>query len=122
MLRNKLLDLPTTRQSQKATAATEADFHNNQIYDAYIHTIQSNTKEQQQSDIKQKKLIVHYTHERRFSSFKRDLHHVYDTVFYNTPVVVIKMIVGNRNCRDTRHELIRKRPRAFLLKNTLRKR
>ena len=56
------------------------------------------------------KLIIHYTHEKRFRSVKRDLHQVYDSIFHNTPAMFTKLIVGNRNRRDTRSELIRKNP------------
>ncbi len=40
---------------------------------------------------------------------------MYENMFNNTPVSAFKMIVGNRNRRDARHELIRKRPKSSLL-------
>ncbi len=43
-------------------------------------------------------LIIHYTHENRFESLKRDMHQVYDNVFKNTTIDDIQLIVGNRNC------------------------
>jgi hypothetical protein len=45
------------------------------------------------------------------------MHQVYESVFKHTPVADVTMIVGNRNRRDTRSELIRKRPMRSLLKN-----
>ena len=45
------------------------------------------------------------------------MHHVYQAVFQDTAASDIKMIVGNRNRRDARNELIQKRPQPFLLKN-----
>ena len=63
------------------------------------------------------KKFVHYTHEQRFNSFKRDLHHVYEDIFKDTPAMNAEVIVGNRNRRDAKHELIRKRPAKRLLRN-----
>lgn len=63
------------------------------------------------------KILLHYIHERRFDSFKRDMHQIYRNLFKNSHIADTKMIVGNRNRRDMRHEIIRKRPRQSLLKN-----
>lgn len=63
------------------------------------------------------RLIVHYTHEKRFHSAKRDIHRDYNGVFENTPAMDLTLVVGNRNRRDARTELIRKRPQQSLLKN-----
>ena len=67
------------------------------------------------------KLIVHYTHEKRFYSLKREIHQIYRDVFKNTPVEDLKLIVGTRNRRDARNDLIRKRPQRALLQNKQRK-
>jgi hypothetical protein len=45
------------------------------------------------------------------------MHHLYDNTFANQVDKDIKMIVGNRNRRDAQKELIRKRPKQYLLKN-----
>jgi hypothetical protein len=58
----------------------------------------------------QDKLLVHYTHEKRFESFKRDMHRLYNDTFGPTPGADAKLIVGTRNRRDSQNELIRKRP------------
>ena len=65
------------------------------------------------------KLIVHYTHEKRFHSFKRQMHQVYEDVFKNTPAMTVKLIVGSRNRAQARNDLIRKRPMISLLRNRL---
>jgi hypothetical protein len=67
------------------------------------------------------KLFVHYKHEKRFQSCKRDMHRVYEDVFKNIPAMYAKLIVGNRNRRDAKNELIRKRPKKALLNNTITK-
>ncbi|CAF1477700.1 unnamed protein product [Didymodactylos carnosus] len=63
------------------------------------------------------KLFVHYTHEKRFEPFKRDMHHLYDDIFRTTPAVEAKLIVGIRNRRDTKNELICKRPNKNILRD-----
>ena len=50
---------------------------------------------------------------------KRDMHKVYDTVFKNTPAMNLRLTVGNRNRRDAKNELIRKRPKRSILQNQL---
>ncbi len=67
------------------------------------------------------KIIVHYTHEKRFHSFKRDMHKIYDHTFQKYIDTDIKLIVGNRNRREADIELIRKRPKQFLLENKIQK-
>ena len=60
-------------------------------------------------------LILHYTHEKRFAGYKRDLHQIWSETFVNTPALEVKLIVGNRNNRHAKHELVRKRPHPSLL-------
>jgi hypothetical protein len=49
------------------------------------------------------------------------MHHIYDDTFDNKIDKDIKMIVGSRNRSDAKKELIRKRPKQSLLKNTTQK-
>jgi len=49
------------------------------------------------------------------------MHRVYEDVFKNTPAMYAKLIVGNRNRRDAKNELINKRPKKTLLNNTITK-
>jgi hypothetical protein len=49
------------------------------------------------------------------------MHRVYEDVFKNTPAMYAKLIVGNRNRRDAKNELIRKRPKKTLFNNTITK-
>ncbi|CAF5046318.1 unnamed protein product, partial [Rotaria socialis] len=63
------------------------------------------------------KLIAHYTHEKRFQAFKSDMHQVYDNTFKDTPAADVKLIVGNKNHRPAKTELICKRPKQSLLIN-----
>lgn len=64
-----------------------------------------------------KKLILHYKHERRFQSFKRDMHQLYTDIFNNTPAMEVKLLVGNCNRRNATHLLVRKKPALSILQD-----
>ena len=127
ILNKQFLTEPTARQSKLATSAATAKTEKKQHGKAQVEDqlLEEDTIEEEKSIIKAKatekidgdELIVHYTHEKRFESIKRDMHTVYHDIFKNTPVDDIKMIVGNRNRQTARNELIRKRPKPSILTN-----
>jgi hypothetical protein len=118
-MHTKLISEPTQRQSQIVLSAATADLDNDQTDDQIL-------KEPTTTDRKPTnygdQFFVHYTHEKRFNTLKKDMHQVYDDVFQNRPAIYIRMVVGTRNRRDTKHELIRKRPKRTLVRNTVTKR
>jgi hypothetical protein len=123
-MRQTLLGQPTQRQSQVALSATTADIDNDQtdeqVMEKEKNTTTTTTTTTANKNIydKDDKLFVHYTHENRFQSLKRDMHQAHKNIFGNTPAIYSKLIVGNRNRRNAQHELIRKRPKKTLLQNT----
>ena len=110
------MGLPTPQQSQVALNAATADIDNDPTDDQIIPPP---PKPNNQCNNGEKTLFVHCTHEKRFTSMKRDMHKVYDDIFANTPASDAKIIVGHRNRRDTSNELIRKRPKKTLLRNEM---
>ncbi|CAM4946911.1 unnamed protein product [Rotaria socialis] len=116
-MRNKLLNLPTARQSQVSLSAATADIDNDQTDDTHQEPTRAAHEQNKQEHTYGNKLIVHYTHEQRFQTFKSDMHRVYDNVFKDTPVADVKLIVGNKNRRSSKNELICKRPKRSLLIN-----
>ncbi len=117
-MRQNILGQPTFSQSQAAMSAATADLDNYpSIDEESIQTTANNKQENNGTKTSGEKIIVHYTHEKRFHSFKRDMHHIYDHTFQNQIDQDIKMIVGNRNRRDAKKELIHKRPKQYLIKN-----
>lgn len=117
VIRQTILNQPTSQQSQIAMSAATADLDNDPMDKSEIELQQSTTTEKKKTTNYHNQVILHYTHEKRFHSFKRDIHHQYEQTFQNTPAMDLKLIVGNRNRRDARHELIRKRPKLSLLQN-----
>ncbi|CAM2730266.1 unnamed protein product, partial [Rotaria socialis] len=120
-MRNKILNLPTARQSQVSISAATADIDNDQTYEPQNEPITTTATTVQERNKKEhargSKLIVHYTHEKRFQTFKSDIHQVYGNVFKDTPAADVKLIVGNKNRRSAKTELICKRPKQSLLIN-----
>ena len=117
-IRTQLIDRPTHRQSQIARIINDAHTHDTAID---LPTIPPNISKTNTSNTEPKyddKVTIHYTHEKRLASMKRDIHQTYDQLFKNTPAQTTRLIIGNRNRRDARNELIRKRPRRSLLRNS----
>ena len=52
-------------------------------------------------------LIIHYLHEARLTSYKKDIHELWDQIFQQTVVLNTKLIVGNRNSQNTTRTLVR---------------
>jgi hypothetical protein len=55
-------------------------------------------------------LIIHYTHEERFATSKRDIHRLWDQLFQTTPVATTKLIIGNRNSPNIMNFIVHRRP------------
>ncbi len=115
---HNIIDQPTPRQSQVAMRAATANIDNDPTDEEQNESKESSIKKTGKNETNYgDKLFIHYTHEKRFHSFKRDMHQVYDDIFKNTNAMDLKLIVGNCNRRDARNELIRKRPKPSLLKD-----
>ena len=74
------------------------------------NSIQTKQQQQQKQDKWNKCLIIHYTHEQRLASYNRGIHQIWDATFKPTPIQETKLIVGNRNNRNSAEELVSKRP------------
>lgn len=116
LFRQDILNQPTPQQSQVASRAAVADIDNDQTHVTAEITSKESTRKIQKKPISYKdRLFLRYTHEKRFHPFKQDMHQVFGNVFKNIPAIDLKLIVGNRNRRDARNELVRKRPKRSLL-------
>lgn len=95
-----------TKTLQKTT---NSDRNESDLSDSHQHIPITSNK------TKQDRMIVHYIHESRFRSFNKGLHQIHQQIFKNTPALGTRLIVGNRNRRSSKFELIRKRPSRKLL-------
>ena len=115
ILRQKILAQPTARQTQVARSIAAAVNTTNESSEDLTTIVHQNVVHSRARS------FIHYTHEKRFRRFKRDMHQLYDNVFQNTPAMAMKMVVGNRNRRDNTQELVHKRPKQSLLSNKCKK-
>lgn len=112
----------TPRQSQVAQNTAQADCDNEQTDENNPITSMQTTESGQitttnKSATYSNKLIVHYTHEHRFCTFKRDLHQIHDNVLSSTLGFNFQLMVGNRNRPSAKKELIHKKPKCSLIQN-----
>ena len=119
LLRNKLFLRSTTEQSKSKVNYIASDFDPQQTATDTRTNISTkpSTKATDKAEHYEHKLIFHYIHEKRFHSFKRDMHKLYKDHFGDPLAMGIKMIVGNRNRRSATLELVRKKPKKSLLQN-----
>jgi len=105
-LRTQLLKQQTTSQQQllfRVSTIIDKD-QNEQAKD---QTIQDKIHNEEKSN---KRLILHYRHEQRLASYKKDLHQIWNNTFNATSILDTRLIVGTRNNRNTAEELVSKRP------------
>ncbi|CAM4976010.1 unnamed protein product [Rotaria socialis] len=120
VMRNTLLPKLNVkeRETQHRIAAVpfneETDNHNTEEKTARIPTI---LKQNKPNKFKQA-FFLHYTHEQRLHTLKRDIHKLYSEIFHDTIATDLRLILGHRNHRNTRHELVQKRPHQTMLKPT----
>ncbi|CAF3391732.1 unnamed protein product [Rotaria socialis] len=108
---------PSRQQSQVEMRIATISTDDDQLTEELDKKQESPIKQIKKKNEFQNKLILHYTHEKRFNTRKRDMHRIFQETFANTPITETKLIVGNRNRNNTMRELIRKRPRQAILKN-----
>lgn len=56
-----------------------------------------------------KNIIVHYTHEARFTNYKRLMHQLWNQIFNDTLVLNTRLIIGNRNNSSNKLRLAHRR-------------
>ena len=59
---------------------------------------------------KERSIILHYTHERRFAHYKSNIHKLWNESFPLATCIDSKLIVGSRNNSNLTKELVRRSP------------
>ncbi|CAF2107059.1 unnamed protein product [Rotaria magnacalcarata] len=119
LMRKHILGQPTPRQSQVALSAALADIDNDPLDDDEKQQPNPDPKKSEENiSTINEKFFTHFTYEKRFKTYKRDMHQVYHDTFKDTPAMYTNLIVVNRIRRQTQNELIRKRLNKKLLQNT----
>jgi hypothetical protein len=55
-------------------------------------------------------LIIHYKHEERFETFKKDIHQLWNQTFANKEVMNTKLIIGNWSSQNVTNIFVHRRP------------
>ncbi|CAF2717511.1 unnamed protein product [Rotaria sp. Silwood2] len=122
LLREKLLNQPTAKQTQLTISASTVELTQStrhvtqQNYNSMEATIKS------KSDKFKNNIFLHVTHEGRLKGLARDIHIIHDNHFKNTMYGEKRLVVGFRNNPNIEFELSHKRPASSVLKDPLRKR
>jgi hypothetical protein len=111
--RQQFIQTPTLKQTQLMKSIDSISLYN------HTHNRILDSKDNKSDIIKEKKyhnhLIVHYTHEKRLEPYKRDIHQIWNQLFLNTPVSEVRLIIGSKNSRSIRRELVRTCPLPSVL-------
>jgi hypothetical protein len=89
--------------------------------DKYEEDENNTNKQQQQIDQNKcdSKLLLHYTHEQRLLTIKKDIHHIWTTIFSKTPTTETGLIIDNLNNRNNIKEMVSKRSSKTSYKNRI---
>ncbi|CAF1273836.1 unnamed protein product [Rotaria sp. Silwood1] len=109
-LRQEYMNQPTARSSQ--VEARIAHFKENNEESHLEQPVQTRTTDTKKSknNIFHDVVIIHYTHEKRFSTMKKDMHKIFREAFEGYGLEAVRLIVGYRNHPNSERELTRKRP------------
>ncbi|CAF1409608.1 unnamed protein product [Rotaria magnacalcarata] len=120
VMRNTLLPKLTVkeRETQHRIAAARLSKETKDTNDKEKMTTITTISRQNKPNKFTNTLFLHYTHEQRLHTLKRDIHKIYSEIFHNALSMDLRLIVGHRNHRNTGHELIQKRPHRNILKPT----
>ncbi|CAF4020406.1 unnamed protein product [Rotaria sordida] len=109
-LRKEYMNQPTTRHSQVESRIAKFKENNEEPQIEQPVATTSTMTKKQKINIFQGSVIIHYTHEKRFTTMKKDIHKVFRETFQDYGLEAVRLIVGHRNSPNFEHELIRKRP------------
>ncbi|CAF1231422.1 unnamed protein product, partial [Rotaria magnacalcarata] len=118
IMRNRLLPRASAkeRETQHRIAAVRLNEETKDTNDKEKRTMITTIPKQNKQNKFANTLFLHYTHEKRLHSMKRQIHKIFSETFQDTLAMNLRLIVGHRNHRNIGHELIQKRPTASILK------
>jgi predicted methyltransferase len=108
---------PTPRQSkiEAQISQSKQNNENDQEEEPKQALASTSTTHQQGKNKCQDNVIIHYTHENRFTSMKRDTHEIFREAFKGLGPEAVRLVVGHRNSPTIQRELIRKRSHMKLM-------
>jgi hypothetical protein len=90
-LRRQLLDQPSTNEHRRAARIAQ-QFDYKKSYPNLHPLVEAKLLKRRE---RANSVFLHYTHEKRFSHYKKTIHQLWNDTFHNTDVQTTKMIVGS---------------------------
>ncbi|CAF1393936.1 unnamed protein product [Rotaria sordida] len=112
-LRKEYMNQPTARSSQVEARITQFNENNEESHiEQPVQTTIATTTDTKKSkkNTFRDAVIIHYTHEKRFTTMKKDMHKIFREAFEGYGLEAVRLIVGYRNHPNFERELTRKRP------------
>ena len=107
LIRSNFLNRPTATELEVAAKIAKAtDHHDMGTIDA-SSAVSAKRKQNSKWD---NNLNIHYSHEKRFETLKKDIHQLWNRIFHDTPIMNTKLIIGHKNNNSATRELIQRRP------------
>jgi hypothetical protein len=113
-LRRSVLAKQTTREQQIEHKILPTGLKDETLNQKTVKAM--STRQEKQATKFDTTLFLHYTHEQRLQSLKRDIHKIYAETFLGTPDEDVRLVVGHRNNPNISYELMQKRPPPSMLK------
>ncbi|CAF1515433.1 unnamed protein product [Rotaria magnacalcarata] len=109
-LRKEHMKQPTAQHSQVEARIAQFEQNNAEVLVEERIQMESSTAKICKSNKFQDRVIIHYTHEKRFTTIKKDMHAIFEKGFQGYGIEAVKLIVGHRNSPNSERELTRKQP------------
>jgi hypothetical protein len=106
LLRRQLLDQPTIHEHKRAARIAQ-QFDYEKSYPNLHPLVEAKLLKRRE---RANSIFLHYTHEKRFSHYKKTIHQLWNDTFHNTDVQTTKMLVGSRNNPNLCKEFVRRNP------------
>ena len=107
LIRSNILKRTTATELEVAARIAKAtDHHDMGTIDA-SSAVSTKRKQNSKWD---NNLIIHYSHEKRFETLKKDIHQLWNQIFHDTPIMNTKLIIGHKNNNSTTRELVQRCP------------
>ena len=105
-VRRQLLTKPTASEHQIASRLAKTMDTEANAVEVVDPLVEARLRKESKWDTQ---IIVHYTHEQRLSSCKRDIHQLWNDTFRGTPASHTRLIIGNRNSCNLAKQLVKRR-------------
>ena len=106
--RRELLNKPTIQEIAIQSSISKASCSSNEE-SISESTVQSRKKPPSKWD---SNLIIHYSYENRLSTYKNDIHQLWNQHFRQTPVINTRLIIRTKDNPNLTERLVRRQPNS----------